>query len=194
MLCISLTVILTFIRVDLIAWRRLAVSSWNFTIYMLSDYILRQTIIHFNAVKCNLKELTTKSTRVPRSAVLCMRMPGGWLYRSCDSLARSVFSLRAGFCRPFSSPPALPLGLLGFFSTNAFVSVTGACSFPLVWGLMAGWRCCASHGGIISILGLAANSGSPCVTISVLVIHFRSSFITDIAMVTVQTMLSGFDL
>ena len=70
------------------------------------------------------------------------------------------FSLRAGFCRPFSSPPALPLGLLGFFSTDAFVSVTGACSFPLVWGLMAGLRCCASHEGIISILGLAANSGS----------------------------------
>ena len=36
--------------------------------------------------------------------------------------------------------------------------------------------------------------GDPAVTISVLSIHFRSSFITDIAMVTVQTMLSGFDL
>ena len=44
-------------------------------------------------------------------------------------------SLCAGFCRPFSSRPALPLGLLGFFSTDAFVSVRGACSFPLVWGL-----------------------------------------------------------
>ena len=29
---------------------------------------------------------------MPRSAVLGMRMPGGWLHRSCDSLARSVFS------------------------------------------------------------------------------------------------------
>ena len=42
-----------------------------------------------------------------------------------------------------------------------FFSVMGACSFPFVWGLMAGLRCCASHGGIISIYGLAANSGSP---------------------------------
>ena len=33
--------------------------------------------------------------------------------------------------------------------------------FSLVWGLMAGSCCCASHRGIISILGLAANSGSP---------------------------------
>ena len=74
---------------------------------------------------------------------------------------RIQFSLRAGFCRPFFSPPALPLGLLGFFSTDAFVSLTGAYSFPFVWGLMAGLRCCASHGGIISIQGLAANSGSP---------------------------------
>ena len=41
--------------------------------------------------KCNLKELTTKSARVPRSAVFGMRMPGGWLPWSCDSLARSVF-------------------------------------------------------------------------------------------------------
>ena len=31
----------------------------------------------------------------------------------------------------------------------------------LMWGLMAGLRCCASHGGIISIEGLVANSGSP---------------------------------
>ena len=43
-----------------------------------------------NAFKCNLKELTTKSAWVPRSAVFGMRMPGGWLHRSCDSLARSV--------------------------------------------------------------------------------------------------------
>ena len=74
---------------------------------------------------------------------------------------RVQFSLRAGFCQPFSSPTALPLGLLGFFSTDAFVSVTGACSFPLVLGLMAELRCCDSRGGIISIYGLAANSGSP---------------------------------
>ena len=67
------------------------------------------------------------------------------------------FSLGAGFLSPIFSPPALPLDPLGFstmllgFSTNAFVSVTDACSFPLVWGLMAGLPCCASHDGIISI-------------------------------------------
>ena len=42
-----------------------------------------------------------------------------------------------------------------------FFSVTGVCSFPFVWGLMAGLPCSASHRGIISICGLAANSGSP---------------------------------
>ena len=103
-----------------------------------------------NAIKCNLKELTTKSAWVPRSAVFSTHMLGGWLHRPCDSLARSVFPscwvLPAIFfpSRPSSRP-------VGFFSTDAFVSVTDACSFPLVWGLMAGLRCCASHGGIISI-------------------------------------------
>ena len=33
--------------VDLIAWRRLAVSSRNVAIYISSDYMVRQTIIHF---------------------------------------------------------------------------------------------------------------------------------------------------
>ena len=33
--------------------------------------------------------------------------------------------------------------------------------FGLVCGLMTGLRCCASHGSIISIQGLAANGGSP---------------------------------
>lgn len=40
-------------------------------------------------------------------------------------------------------------------------SVTAAGSYPFVLGLMAGLRCCASHGRIISIKGLAVNSGSP---------------------------------
>ena len=48
-----------------------------------------------------------------------------------------------------------------FFSPLMFFSVTGACSFPFEWGLMAELHCCASHGGIISIYGLAANSGRP---------------------------------
>ena len=48
-------------------------------------------LIFFYAVKCNLKELTTKSAWMPRSAVFSMRMLGGWPHWSCDSLARSVF-------------------------------------------------------------------------------------------------------
>ena len=103
-----------------------------------------------NAFKCNLKEITTKSAWVPRSVVFGMRMPGGWLHRSCDALARSVFPscwvLSAIF---FPSRP--PPRLVGFFFTDVFFCVTGACSFPLVWGFMAGLCCCASHGGIISI-------------------------------------------
>ena len=74
---------------------------------------------NINAFKCNLKELTTKSAWVPRSAVFGMRMPGGWLHRSCDSLARSVFPscwvLSAIF---FPSRP--PPRLVGFFSTDVF--------------------------------------------------------------------------
>ena len=101
------------------------------------------------AFKCNLKELTTKSAWVPRSAVFGMRMPGGWLHRSCDSLARSVLPscwVLAAIFFPSRPTPRL----VGFFSTDVF-SMTGACSFPFVWGLMAGLRCCASHGGIISV-------------------------------------------
>ena len=37
-----------------------------------------------------------------------------------------------------------------FFSPLVLRSVTATCCFPFVWGLMAGLRCCASHGGIIS--------------------------------------------
>ena len=61
-----------------------------------------------NAFKCNSKELTAKSAwSAWRSAVFGMHMPSGWLDRSCDSLAQSVF-LRARFCQPFSSPPPSP--------------------------------------------------------------------------------------
>ena len=67
--------------------------------------------------------------------------------------ARSGF-LRAGFFQQMKFFQPFPLVSVGFvvvfFSTD-FSSVTGACSFPFVWGLMAGLRCCASHGGIISI-------------------------------------------
>ena len=111
--------------------------------------VYKQKVI--NAFKCNLKELTTMSAWVPRLAVFGMRMPSGWLHRSCDSLARSVLPscwVLAAIFFPSRPPPRL----IGFFSTDVFFfSVTSVCSFPLVWGLMAGLRCCASHGGIISI-------------------------------------------
>ena len=73
----------------------------------------------FDAFKCNLKELTTKSAWVPRSVVFGMHMVGGWLHWSCDSLAHSVFPscwvLSAIF---FPSPP--PPRLCWFFSPLMF--------------------------------------------------------------------------
>ena len=72
-----------------------------------------------NAFECNLKESTTKSAWVPRSAAFGMHMPSSWLHRSCDSLAHSVFPscwvLSAIF---FPSRP--PPRLVGFFSTDVF--------------------------------------------------------------------------
>ena len=60
------------------------------------------------------------------------------------------------FFLPFSSP-FLSLNFffvvivaVFFFSPLVLRSVTAACSSPFVWGLMAGLRCCAGHGGIIS--------------------------------------------
>ena len=112
-----------------------------------------------NAFKCYLKELTTKSAWVPRSAVFGMRMPGGWLHRSCDSLPRSVFPscwvLLAIFF-PFRPP----LGGLGFSPLMFF-----QCDWCLFLSFAVGahgWVAllCQSW-GIISIQGLAANSGSP---------------------------------
>ena len=88
-----------------------------------------------------------------------MRMPSSSLHRSCDSLVRSV-SFCAGFFQPMRffqplspplppplphcpSPQALFLWVLQFllFSPCMFSSVMGACTFPFVWGLMAGLRC-----------------------------------------------------
>ena len=54
-------------------------------------YKIHINLMQANAVKFNLKELTTKSAWVPRSAVFSMRMSSGWLHQSCDSSARSVF-------------------------------------------------------------------------------------------------------
>ena len=86
-------------------------------------------------------------------------MPSSSLSRSCDSLACPVF-LRTGFSAHDVLPailfPLLSLGFVvvvtvSFLAPLMFSSVTGACSFPFVWRLMAGLRCCTSHGGIISI-------------------------------------------
>ena len=108
------------------------------------------------AFKCNLKKLTTKSALSAwGQRSFGMRMPSSSLHRSCDSLACPVFPRAVFFF--FSAHEVLPPILFIFM----FFSVTGACSFPFEWGLMAELHCCASHGGIISIYGLAANSGSP---------------------------------
>ena len=39
--------------------------------------LIKSIMINYNEFKCNLKELTTKSAWVPRSAVFGMHMPGG---------------------------------------------------------------------------------------------------------------------
>ena len=106
-----------------------------------------------------VKTKSAFSARVQRSFGL--RMPSSSLHRSCDSLARSFF-FRAVFFQPmrfflpFSSPFLsvnfffVVIVAVFFFSPLVLRSVTAACSFPFVWGLMAGLRCCAGHGGIIS--------------------------------------------
>ena len=91
------------------------------------------------AFKCNLKELTTKSAWMLRSAVFGMRMPGGWLHRSYDSLVRSVFPscwvLSAIF---FPSRP--PSRLVRFLSTDVFSVWRVPVPF-LWWG--GSWLGCA---------------------------------------------------
>ena len=86
-----------------------------------------------------------------RSAIFVVCMPSSWLHLWYDSLAHSVF-LCDGFCQLFPplSPPAT---LCCFFSTDVFFSVTGACSFPFVWGLMDGLHCCASHWALFQSRG-----------------------------------------
>ena len=98
-----------------------------------------------NAFKCNLKELTTKSSWVPRSAVFGMACPvAGYIDHVIPW--RVQFSLPAGFCWPFSSPPALPLGLLGFSSTDVF-SVSRV-PVPFLW-CGGSWLGCA----VVPVMG-----------------------------------------
>ena len=119
-----------------------------------------------------------------------MCIPSSWLHRSCDSLAHSVF-LRTRFCQPFSSPSPSPLGFPGFSPLMFFLSVTGACSFPFMWGLMVGLHCCANHGGIISIQGLAANSGSPWI-LQVSNLHFSDAVVNVDNLLTLNKIIYHF--
>ena len=105
--------------------------------------------VDLNAFKCNLKELTTKS---PLST--CGQQPlasscpvAGYIDRVIHCRVQFLFVLGSvSHFLPLPPPPRLCC----FFSSDVF-SVMGACSFPFMWGLMAGLRCCASREGIISI-------------------------------------------
>ena len=101
---------------------------------------------NLNAVKCNLKELTTKSAWVPGSAVFGTRMLGGWLHRPCESLARSVFSLCWVLPAIFfpSRPSPRPVG---FFSPLMLSSVWRV-PFPFLW-CGGSWLGCA----VVPVMG-----------------------------------------
>ena len=102
-----------------------------------------------HAFKCNLKELTTKSALSAwgQRSLACACPVAGYIDHVIHW--RVQFSFVLGSVSHFLTLPSPP-GFVGF-SPMMFVSVTGACCFPFVWGLMAGLRCCASHGGIISV-------------------------------------------
>ena len=96
---------------------------------MIIIKISNSLLFSFNAVECNLTELTTKSTCIPLlvSGVLlfaCARFPRVLRLRSVGNHYRdSVYSERfcVGACpQGCSPPPSLPLFPL-------FTSVTGAC-------------------------------------------------------------------
>ena len=106
----------------------------------------------FYAFKCKLKELTTKSVfsaRGPRS--FGMRMPSSSLrprviqwrgdFPSC-CVVHATRLLSATFVPPPPHPPPPTMVLLPLI----FFSAAGSRSFPSVWGLVAGLRCCGSPG------------------------------------------------
>ena len=106
-----------------------------------------------NAFKCNLKELTTKSafSAWGQRPLACACPVAGHIDHVIHW--RVQFSFVLGSVSHFL-PLSPPSRLCWFFSADVFfffLSVTGACSFPFLWGFMAGLRCCASHGDIISI-------------------------------------------
>ena len=118
-------------------------------------YIHWRQKLFLNAVKCNLTELTTRSTSLT-SAV------SGWYICVCATgflvlLRQSIVAFRWRFSHRFSSirvspecedsleavSPPLPL----LFSFHCFIRVTGACFFSFHVGrLMAGLPGFASHG------------------------------------------------
>ena len=76
---------------------------------------------NFNAFKCNLKELTTKSALSAwgQRSLVCTCPVAGYI----DHVIHWCFSvfLCARFCQPFSfPPPPLPLGFVSFFSMDVF--------------------------------------------------------------------------
>ena len=109
------------------------------------------SIISFHAFKCNLKELTTKSTLIAwgQRSLACACPVAGYIDHMIHW--RFQFSFVLGSVSHFPPLSPSPLGFVGFFLPLMFFSVTGACPLHFLWGLMAGLCCCASHGGIISI-------------------------------------------
>ena len=126
----------------------------------------------------NLKELTTNGAFSASGSLLFgMRMPVCYVFHMIDERVEvsfvQLFFLPLGFFQPIflpTTPPPYPLPpppppstTSLFFFLYRFIFQCDRCIFCLLYvrGLMAGFRCCASHGGVTSIQGLAAKSGSP---------------------------------
>ena len=102
----------------------------------------------FDAVKCNLTELTNGSTSFTFtvSGLLDTRMRQdsscSWSIECCSSFVGVLVSVFLSVGTPWRLSP-LPCPSLSF---HCFVSVAGACFSPSAWGLMAGLPGFASHG------------------------------------------------
>ena len=112
---------------------------------------LKQTQQTYNdkldAFKCNLKKLTTKSALSAwgQRPLACLCPVAGYIDHVMHWHVQLSFVL-GSFSHFLPPSPLPPPRLCCFFLHWCFF-----CSFPLVWGLMAGLHCCTSHGGIISI-------------------------------------------